>query len=412
MKEVVVIGGGIVGLFCAYYLTKDGCKVTVIDQSEMNSGASYVNAGYISPSHVIPLASPGMVSSGLKMMFNAKSPFYLKPRFNKNLWQWAWHFNKAANQKHVDKTAPIIKEFTEFSRILYENLKAENPFDFHFEKKGVLMAYQSVEFEKKEAVLAEKAIELGLEVKTLSESELKIIEPEMEALGAYWYQCDAHSTPNQFMQNFIDYLISNGVQIIKNEEVTSFEMVGKKVKQVLTKSYKINTNELVIAAGSWSPLIAKKLGFKLLIEAGKGYRINSFRKLPINYPAILTDRNTAVTPMESFFRFGGTMEISGINREINSNRVKAIAEAVQAFYPSIHINNDEIKQAACGLRPVSPDGLPFIGRTKKFNNVAVAAGHAMLGWSQAPATGKIISEIINNKNLSIQTNLFNADRFN
>jgi D-amino-acid dehydrogenase len=411
MKNIIIIGGGIIGLSCAFYLNKEGHQVTIIDQSDISSGASFVNAGFISPSHVIPLASPGMVADGIKMMFNPSSPFYLKPRLNWDLFKWAWYFNKNATENHVIKSAPIIKELTVFSRELYQEIKNANIFDFQFERKGILMSYQSSKFEKKEAHLAKIATEQGLEVYPIDKKKLKEMEPEMKAEGAYHYLSDVHSTPDIFMKNFKDYLKRKGVKFNVNQQVADFEKSNKTVTKLITDKQEFNVDELVIAAGSWSPLIAKKLKLKLLVQAGKGYRINIMKPTGIKYPAILTDRNTAVTPMEGFTRFGGTMEIAGINSTINKIRVKQIAENAKAFYPNISITNNEMENAACGLRPVSPDGLPYIGRTKTYTNVCIATGHAMLGWSQGPATGKLISEIISNKNPSLNLNPFNIERF-
>jgi len=412
MKKVVIIGGGIIGLSTAYYLLQEGYNVTVIDQSDISSGASFVNAGYISPSHVIPLAAPGMVSDSLKMMFNQASPFYLKLRLNLDLFKWAWNFNKNATEKHVVKSAPIIKELTVYSRELYQEIKNRELFEFQFERKGILMSYQSSKFEKKEAYLAKIATDQGLEVIQISKQKLQEMEPEMNAEGAYHYLCDAHSTPDKFMKNFYECLKLKGVRFCKNEHVISFEKSNKKVTKLITDKQEHLVDELVIAAGSWSPMVAKKLKIKLLVQAGKGYRINVIKKTGIKYPAILTDRNVAVTPMDGFTRFGGTMEIAGINHNINSKRVEAIANAAKVFYPELNITSEDKKDASCGLRPVSPDGLPYIGRATNYANVCIATGHAMMGWSQGPATGKLISEIISDKPTSININPFKIERFN
>jgi D-amino-acid dehydrogenase len=411
MKNVVIIGGGIIGLSCAYYLQQEGHKVTIIDQSDISSGASFVNAGYISPSHVVPLSAPGMVADGLKMMFNSSSPFYLKPRLNRDLLKWAWNFNKNATEKHVIKSAPIIKELTVFSRNLYQEIKEAKIFDFQLEQKGVLMSYQSSKFEKKEAGLAKIAKEQGIEVHYIDKKKLEEMEPEMKAEGAYHYLSDAHSTPDIFMRNFKKYLKNKGVQFRINEEVVAFEKSKKQVTKLITDKQTFDLDELIIASGSWSPLVAKKLNIPLLIQAGKGYRINVKKPTGINFPAILTDRNVAVTPMDGFTRFGGTMEIAGINSKINIKRVEAIANAGKAFYPKLNISIEEKSLAACGLRPVSPDGLPYIGRVNKYTNVCVAAGHAMLGWSQGPATGKLISEVISDKKTSLNLKPFKIERF-
>jgi D-amino-acid dehydrogenase len=193
------------------------------------------------------------------------------------------------------------------------------------------------------------------------------------------------------------YLQQKGVHFFVNEEVLEFHKQGNVVKSLTTKKQSISFDELVISAGSWSPILAKMLGIKLLVQAGKGYRMNVFRKTNINYPNILTDVNTAVTPMDGFTRFGGTMEIAGINETINKVRVQQIAKNAISFYPNLEISKEEISLAKSGLRPVSPDGLPFIGRVQNYTNVCIATGHAMMGWTLGPATGKLISEIISNK---------------
>ena len=175
-KKVVVIGGGIIGLSSAYYLLKEGHKVKVIDQFDISSGASFVNAGYISPSHIVPLAAPGMVINGIKMMFNQASPFYIKPRFDVDLLKWAWNFNKSSTAKHVQKSVPVIKDITVFSSGLFEEMKNSNLFDFHYEKKGLLISYQTSKFENKEQNLALIAKDQGLDVLHIDKAKLKEME--------------------------------------------------------------------------------------------------------------------------------------------------------------------------------------------------------------------------------------------
>ena len=165
-----------------------------------------------------------------------------------------------------------------------------------------------------------------------------------------------------------------------------------------------------MAAGSWTPLLAEKLGINLLVQAGKGYRINVARETGITIPTILSETKVAVTPMNGFTRFAGTMEIGGINHNINPVRVKAIADAASNYYKGIQIKETEIKEATCGLRPCSPDGMPFIGRSSKCNNLTFATGHAMMGWGLGPVTGKMVSEIISDKKTSLNLNAFHPDR--
>jgi len=411
-KNVVIIGGGIIGLSTAYYLQKEGHQVTVIDKSDFSSGASYINAGYITPSHIISLAAPGMITKGIKWMFNAASPFYVKPRLDIDFLKWVWAFKKSANASKVEKAIPVIKDINLLSRDLYEEIKASNDFNFHYERKGLLMCYQSDKVGEEEWNVGKRAIEEGLEVQNLSAAEVKKLEPNanLNIKGAVYFNCDAHMTPTDFMPEMVVYLKSKGVVFFANEEVKDIEVSNAVISKVITDKQELSTDEVVLAAGSWSPLITKKLGIKIPIQAGKGYRINVARETNITIPAILCEAKVAVTPMDGFTRFSGTMEVAGINHTINPVRVEAIANAAKNFYQGLEITSEEKAAAQCGLRPCSPDGLPYIGKSSKCKNLTIATGHAMMGWSLGPATGKLVAEVISEKKTTLDLNPFHPDR--
>ena len=411
-KDVIIIGGGIIGLCSAYYLHKEGHQVTIIDKSDISSGASFVNAGYITPSHFIPLASPGMITKGIKWMMNSSSPFYVKPRLNREFLQWFWAFKKSATKSKVEKAIPVIKDINLLGRDLFEELKASDDFDFHYERKGLLMCYQTDKAGEEEWKVGQLGIKEGLNVENLTKESVKRLEPniDLNIKGAVYYDCDAHTTPNEFMKGMVNYLQSKGVTFHLNEEVEDINFGNAKIAEIKTNKQLLKAREVVLAAGSWSPLLTKKLGLKIPIEAGKGYRINVKRHTGIQIPSILVEAKVAVTPMNGFTRFAGTMEIGGINHDINVNRVKAIAKASESFYNGLKIEQEEIDSASCGLRPCTPDGIPYIGRTSKCNNLIIATGHAMMGWSLGPATGKLVSEIISDKKTSLNLSPFNPDR--
>lgn len=412
-KSVVVIGGGIIGLCTAYYLQKEGHQVKVIDKSKMDVGASYVNAGYLTPSHIIPLAAPGMISKGLRYMFNSTSPFYMKPRLDSEFLKWAWAFKKSSTNAKVKRAIPHIRDINLFSRELYDTIKMSGDLgQFHYERKGLLMLYQTDKEGDHEKETAEKAKRLGLESKILNPDGIREIEPNVNinAKGAVHYLCDGHSTPTDFMPKMRTYLKQSGVQILQGEEVVDFSVSNKRVTSLETTNGTHHFDELIFSAGSWTSHLTKKLGVKLALQAGKGYRIDVSQPTGITMPALLLEAKMAVTPMKGFTRFAGTMEFSGINHHIREKRVRAIANGAEKFYDGLKVPSGAMKNAQCGLRPVSPDGLPYIGRPTGLENVTLGTGHAMMGWSLGPATGKLISELITEKKPSLDLSPYSPDR--
>jgi len=412
-KKVIVIGGGIIGLCAAYYLQKEGQEVTVIDKSDLSNGASFVNAGYITPSHIIPLAAPGMIFKSIKWMFNSSSPFYIKPRFDIDFFKWSLYFHRVSTHEMVEKAIPVIKDINLLSRDLFESIKVSGDLgDFQLERKGLLMLYKTDVAAEEEMIVAEKAKQLGLEVEFLNKQQLSAIEPNVniDAKGAIHYECDGHMTPNEFMPKMIAFLRNKGVVIKTNEEVLDISISNDKIQEIVTSKGSYKADEVVLAAGSWSGQLSKKLNIKLPIQAGKGYRINVGRPTGITMPAILLEAKVAVTPMKGFTRFAGTMEFSGINATIRKERVQAIANATNNYYPEIEIHATEVDKAKSGMRPVSPDGLPYIGRCPEIQNLTFATGHAMMGWSLGPATGKLVAEIIDGKKTSLDISPFAPER--
>lgn len=412
MKHCIIIGGGIIGLSCAYFLHKSGHQVTVIDQSKMDGGASYVNAGYLAPSHMIPLAAPGVMKQGLKWMLDKKSPLYIKPRLNSELLKWTLAFNKSCNSKHVQRVVPVMREIAVLGRDLYDQIKQEEKFDFQLEKKGLFMLCQSEHMLEEESHLVDYALKEGLVARTVTSQEVQQMMPDaqLDIVGATYFECDHHTTPDEFMEDLKAYLIKSGVIIRKEEKVIDIGVQNGTISHVQTDKEQLKADEYVLAAGSWTSTLSRKLNLNLLLQAGKGYRIQTTTPTGITYPSILAERKVAITPMSGFTRFAGTMEIAGINHTINKTRVEAIAEGVTQYFPEVVISEEEKSQAASGLRPVSPDGMPYIGKSNKCKNLTIATGHAMMGWSLGPSTGKLVQEIIDEIQPSMDMSLFHPDR--
>jgi D-amino-acid dehydrogenase len=412
--NIGIIGGGIIGLSSAYYLMKEGHRVTVIDQSDGKESCSTGNAGMIVPSHIIPLASPGMIAKGIRWMFNSTSPFYVRPRLSGDLIKWGWEFYKHANKRHVDHSAPALRDISLLSKAMYQELARELPFDFGYHERGLLMLYQTKETEHEEIEGAAYANKLGVEARVLSSAEVQELEPDVRvtARGGVYYPGDAHITPQSLMRQLIPYLQQQGVTFMNSTAVEDFRVEEGKIKTVVTSHGELEFDEVVMATGSWSGVMTSKLGISLPMQAGKGYSFT----LPnveknARIPSIFLEARVAVTPMGNTLRFGGTMEITGLDHRINMNRVRGIVEAIPKYYPDMNVSMPQKENVWHGLRPCSPDGLPYIGRSAKISNLVIATGHSMMGLSLGPGTGKLVSEILGGDATSIAITAFNPERF-
>jgi len=414
MSKIGIIGGGIIGLSSAYYLTKAGHQVTIIEQSYLKDGCSFGNAGMIVPSHIIPLAAPGMISKGIRWMFNSTSPFYVKPRLSSDLIKWGYQFYRHATKEHVTKSIPALKELSLFSKARYQQLAKELPFDFGYHERGLLMLYQTKETEHEEAETANIANDHGIEARILSAEEVQKLEPDVKVSvrGGVYFPGDAHITPQALVTQLIKFLKDKGVVFLKNTVVNDFVVEQGKIKSVLTSNGEHIFDEVVIATGSWSGKVAAKLKLSLPMQAGKGYSflLHNVEK-NIRIPSIFLESRVAVTPMGTTLRFGGTMEITGVDHSISMNRVKGIVDSIPRYYPEMKVAIPEVDKIWHGLRPCSPDGLPYIGRSREIKNLVMATGHSMMGLSLGPGTGKLVSEIIGNEKTSIDIRMFNPERF-
>jgi D-amino-acid dehydrogenase len=416
MSRAIIVGGGIVGLSSALYLQQSGWDVTVIDQSDMRNNCSYGNAGYICPSHFIPLATPGIVKQGLKWMWNSKSPFYVKPRLDGSLLDWGLKFMKAATAEKVEEAAIPLRDAGILSKKCYEDWRAIPEFSFFYEHKGLLEVYQTEEKAHHAEHTVAKAKELGLsDTDLLTRAEVLALEPKLgpDVLGGLIFRCDAHCYPNDVMGNLLSYLPKIGVRLISNEGVTGFIRTGKKITAVRTSKHAYDTDAVVLSAGSWSREIAAMTGLKIPLMPGRGYSLTlEGEQFKVNYPAILMEARLAVTPMNGRTRFGGTMEITPVNTPPRMNRVEGIIEGVKRFYPGFDIPKPRIEDVWFGYRPCSADGLPYIGRATNMDNLVLATGHAMVGMSLGAGTGKLVSEILNGQPTSMNIRPFDPMRYN
>ena len=415
MKHVVIVGGGVIGLCVAHYALRRGHRVTVLERGARDhDSCSLGNAGLIVPSHFTPLAAPGMVAQGLKWMWNPESPFYVKPRLDRELISWGLKFWQAATPARVRAAAPLIRDLSFASRACFEELAALHGFDFGLEKRGLLMLCKTAHQLDDEAKMAAQARALGIPAEVLDAKAAAALEPgvRMDIAGAVWFPQDCHLAPERFMECLQRAVESGGGEVRFDAEVTGWRVNARKIEAVRTTVGEIAGDEFVLCGGAWSPGIARGLRLALPMQAGKGYSLTLAqpRQLP-KIPAIFTEARVAVTPMGGALRFGGTMEIAGLNDAIAPRRVRGIINAVPRYYPDFSPGDFAGLRPWSGLRPCSPDGLPYVGRTRAYENLTAATGHAMMGLSLGPITGQLIAEILSGEKPAHDLTLLDPDRY-
>jgi D-amino-acid dehydrogenase len=414
MTHVGIVGGGIIGLSSAYYLHKAGHKVTLFDQHSIAESCSLGNAGMIVPSHIIPLAQPGMIAKGMRWMLNSTSPFYVKPRLNLDLARWGWLFYRHSTNQHVQRSIPVLRDISLLSKTLYQDLAANGDLEFEWQERGLFMLYKSASAEHEMAEEADVANRAGIEAKLLTGQQVQEMEPNtrVDVRGGVFYPGDAHLNPSELVRSLATFLRKQGVLILENHSVTGISKANNRVTAVLTDKGSFLVDDLVIAGGAWSPTLAHMLDMNLSLQGGKGYSF-VLRKLKNNVriPAIMLEARATATPMGNDLRFAGTLEVAGTDMTVNMNRVRGIVQSINQYYPDVPVAMPEVDTVWRGLRPCSPDGLPYIGRTEKFKNVVLATGHGMMGLSLGPATGKLVTEVINGETDSMDISAFSPDRF-
>lgn len=416
-KRVVIIGGGVIGLSTAYYCAQRGCDVTVVERhASRRDGTSYGNAGMIVPSHFVPLAAPGMIAMGLKWMWNPASPFYIKPRLDPGLIGWGIKFWRAANMDHVRRSAPILRDLSLASRACFEEMAALPGVDFGLVKKGLLMLCQTGHGLEDEAAVAEKARELGIPAEVLDAKQTAALDPgaRMEIAGSVYFPMDCHLAPDRFMAALQEQVEKLGARFVWESEALDFEVDSNRRVRAATVSggETIAGDDFVLCGGAWSPKLAEKLSLSIPMQAGKGYSLTlpePRRRLQIC--SILTEARVAVTPMGDALRVGGTMEIAGLNEDVSPVRVRGIIDSFCHYYSEFTPADFEGVKPWVGLRPCSPDGLPYVGRAAKFDNLSIAAGHGMMGISLGPITGRLIAEILSGEKPSHDIALLSPDRY-
>ncbi|HUP92210.1 MAG TPA: FAD-dependent oxidoreductase [Solimonas sp.] len=395
VPDVLILGGGVVGLACAQALLAEGRSVTVLEARSAGSGASHGNCGTITPSHAPPLAAPGQVAIALRSLLHGDAPLHIKPRLDPALFAWLLRFAARCNSRDHATGMRAKAALLNSSRQLLAELIREHRLDCEFAESGTLYVYRDRAACERAARLAEPLRALGIPMQVLDGASARRMEPALNdsIAGALHFPLDARLRPDRLVAELARIVRAAGGRIVEHTAVTGFSVSGERVTQARTAAGDFAGREVVLALGAWSPQLGAGLGLKLPIQPGKGYSITYTRpRIWPRIPVTLRERSVCVTGWDSGFRLGSTMEFAGYDTSLNRTRLDALTRAAREYL--VEPAGPELVEEWYGWRPMVYDDLPLIGRTARLSNLWLATGHGMLGVSNAAGTARMLADLV------------------
>lgn len=411
--RVVVIGGGIVGLFCAYELRRAGAEVSVVERDRCGEAASQGNAGWIVPPLSTPLPSPGITKQTLQMLLKKDSSLSIKPRFDLDFFRWCWLFwrnsSEARYRKGVEATLALNQKTIE----LYDDLRASGV-EFEMDASGLLIVALSQKKLEEKVRLIETVRKAGYEgeVDHLGAEEAKRLEPALSegVVGGLHARDTRHVRPESLTAGLLENMIANGVEVIENSEVAGISSVNNGGWKVHTSSGDLAADKLVVAAGVWSADLLRNLKIKLPLEAGKGYSLTvSGGGIQPRHPMKFAEVNVACTPFRDQVRVSGVFELGNKDLSVDHSALNKVVGSASTYLKDWEVEDTQLQWA--GLRPATPDDLPIIGGVPGFDGLYLATGHGTLGVTLAPATAAALTPLVLEGELVPEIKLLGLDRF-
>jgi D-amino-acid dehydrogenase len=411
--KVVVVGGGVVGLSCAYELERDGAEVTVVERDRCGRATSLGNAGWVVPSISIPMPAPGVTARTVKMLFKHDGSLRLRPRLDPDFLRWCWRFWRSSSRERHEAGLEALMKLNQQTIQLYRDLRASGV-EFEMHESGLLIAALSEDTLEEYGELLETARTAGYagEVQLLGKEALLRLEPALSdaVAGAVYAKDDLHVRPDTLVSGLAGYLAARGVQILEHTEVNALKPAGKGRWLVSTSTEKLAADRIVVAAGMWTSDLLGTLGVHIPLESGKGYSVTaSGRGTKPRHAMKLAEPNVACSPFEDAVRISGIFELGSRDISVNRRLLDGVLRSASVFLRDWVVEEPRFEWA--GMRPTTPDDLPLISAVPGFGHLYVATGHGMLGVTLAPATAVALAPLVLEGRMVPELEPFRLDRF-
>jgi len=403
-KNIVIVGAGIIGTCCAYFLQKEGHKVTVIDRNEPGTGASYGNAGSFSDYSVLSLNTPDIFLNIPYYLLSSNSPLSIKLNYIFKLMPWMMKFLSNCTNDKMLHTAKNMKIILEQSISSYEEIFSDIDVSNLYEKKGVLYLWGKNNLKSYEQGVTIRN-QLGVKQKILSKDEIKALEPNINPIyekGVLYESAMCAKNPKKILQKIFDKFLELGGTFV-NDEISEI-----KDQSILGKKDHYEYDKLIISAGAFSKKMTDQLGENIPLETERGYHVH-FKNCEhlVSRGVCFADSGLYLTPMEQGLRAAGTVELGGLDNPPSKKRIDYVINQAKLL-----INNlPEPYDSWMGFRPTLPDFLPVIGKSKFKDNIFYAFGHNHLGWTLGAITGKVIRDSVIERKSNFNLSSFLSSRF-
>jgi D-amino-acid dehydrogenase len=414
-QRIIIVGGGVIGVCCAYFLAKRGASVTLLERDEIGKGASFGNAGCIAPGHG-PINKPGRIKQGLKSLLDPVSPLYIAPRWDPALARWLWEFSRYCSSARLDFALRALAPLSHATVPLFDEIIEEEGLECGYRREGYFEVFRTsagMSSAKHEAELVRRH---GFEAELLDGAGLRAREPALNhsVVGGVFFPQAGSINPYGFVRGLADAARRHGAEFRANTQVAEVLVREGSVEGVRTADgEEILGDALVLATGAYSPELVRQLGCQIPLQPAKGYhrdrRAAEAETPTLRVTCMLGERSVFCTPMDGFVRFAGTLEFSGVNHEMRPRRLNQLTEAAKGYF--VGMGDAEPLSEWCGLRPCISDGLPVIGPVPGCKGAFIATGHAMLGLTLGPVTGKLMAECVLDGSPSIDIGALSPGRF-